>query len=462
MKKEITFIVIIFLVTLFAVGQKTELIKNELFGKSKTEAQLKGLKHDDIKVRQNHLFQKSRIYPQNSNLKSAQANKQKLDSIVTHDWEEAASQWIAYEKSEFIYDSNPNNAQSIYYYKDGTINQWVTENKEEYAYDVHGNMTQFLSYFWVETTNEWSAYEKSEYTYNANGNMTQSIFYGWDGYASQWIPYSKNEYTYNTNGDMTQILEYFWEETISQLVAGSKLEYTYNANGNMALELIYIWDETTSQWVTCYKNEYTYDTIGNMTQELGYYWDENASLWYVQSKEEYIYDTFGNMVQFLYYHCYETPNQWVAFLKNESTYDNSYSFSDLIIPYSFGDEAISMHSNHMLTGSEFYMWDTPSNDWKPYMELSFYYSELNSNSISEISRVGLNVYPNPFSTSVYFDISGDYNNITLVLFDIQGRKVISKEIRNNEKVSMDGLNKGMYFYNLTINGKKLNGKLIKE
>ena len=70
-------------------------------------------------------------------------------------------------------------------------------------------------------------------------------------------------------------------------------------------------------------------------------------------------------------------------------------------------------------------------------------------------------FPNPFSKYVTFSIPENQDQITLELFDLQGRKVMSEEIRSGEKVNMSILNQGVYFFNLIIDDKKLTGKLIK-
>jgi len=292
--------------------------------------------------------------------------------------------------------------------------------------------------------------------------MIQELGYQWNESINQWIVSYKTEYTYDANSNMTQELEYYWNETISQWVVSYKTEYTYDTNGNMTQELECYWDETNNQWVTNYKEEYTYDANGNMTQRIAYSWDENVSSWNAYYKVEYFYDTLENNTQTLNYLWDDNASQWVATYKNEITYDNSYSYSDLILPLVFGGENSGMLFNHMLTGVEYYKWDTLSSDWKPKGELSFNYSEQEVNSVSEIDSIELSVYPNPFSKSVSFDISDYYDKIILEIFDIQGRKIMSNEIRNHESLSLEGLTRGMYFYNLTINGKKLNGKLIRE
>ena len=158
----------------------------------------------------------------------------------------------------------------------------------------------------------------------------------------------------------------------------------------------------------------------------------------------------------------EINSQWVADYKYEFTCDYSYNTSDLILPYSFSDDDGTIFYNNMLTGAVFYEWDNTLNEWVKEGKVTYYYSEQYVNSVPEAYRVELSVYPNPFSTYVSFNISGNYNEIILEIFDIQGRKIISKEIKNGENVNMEGLNTGMYFYNLTIDGEKLNGKLIKK
>ena len=72
------------------------------------------------------------------------------------------------------------------------------------------------------------------------------------------------------------------------------------------------------------------------------------------------------------------------------------------------------------------------------------------------------LYPNPFSEYVTFSIPDNHDQITFELFDMQGRKIMSEEIRIGEKVNMEDLNQGVYFYNLIIDGEKVNGKLIKQ
>jgi len=74
----------------------------------------------------------------------------------------------------------------------------------------------------------------------------------------------------------------------------------------------------------------------------------------------------------------------------------------------------------------------------------------------------VSIFPNPFSEYVTFSIPNNKAPFTFDLFDMQGRKIMSEEIRSEEKVNMEALNQGLYFYNLIIDDKRQTGKLIKS
>ncbi|MDE5762485.1 MAG: T9SS type A sorting domain-containing protein, partial [Bacteroidales bacterium] len=71
---------------------------------------------------------------------------------------------------------------------------------------------------------------------------------------------------------------------------------------------------------------------------------------------------------------------------------------------------------------------------------------------------GVSVYPNPVSDVL--NIKGAYTSFMLV--DLNGR-VLMRDVRNTESVSMAGLNNGVYFVLITLpNGDKRAVKVIKR
>jgi len=145
-------------------------------------------------------------------------------------------------------------------------------------------------------------------------------------------------------------------------------------------------------------------------------------------------------------------------LKEVYTYDNTYSLNDLILPLDIADGFFS----HMITGGIGYQWNNITSDWTLESNYSLYFSEQNITSTNKLNEEISRVYPNPFSESVSFSIPGSNSGITFELFDIQGRKQLTKVIGSNEKVNMKGVRSGMYFYKLNYDGKIQSGKLVKE
>ena len=91
---------------------------------------------------------------QNAQMKSSQAIKHGIDSLIIQVWDESTRQWnVAY--------------------------------KELFTYDANGNMIQSDGYGWEESTSEWFVADESEFTYDIHGNMTQSVESYWDRFSSK-------------------------------------------------------------------------------------------------------------------------------------------------------------------------------------------------------------------------------------------------------------------------------------
>jgi DNA/RNA endonuclease YhcR with UshA esterase domain len=77
-----------------------------------------------------------------------------------------------------------------------------------------------------------------------------------------------------------------------------------------------------------------------------------------------------------------------------------------------------------------------------------------STSVEEINNITVNVYPNPASTYVAFELNK--NNFTIQLFDITGKTVKSvNAVGNKLRVSTSDLNNGIYFYSVYSNDGSL-------
>lgn len=520
MRQSFLFTTLFVFVTLVVYAQTTNFKNIEESAKSRFVSHLKGYTLDEIRNSQGHLFHKGKISVLYLTLKSAQVIRQKLDSYSIMAWDTATSKWLPYSKHEFSYDSkgnltlekgygwdkttnlwdndtkleytydaSNNLTQELFLFHDYSTNQLMAHSKNLYKYDERGNRTEYVHFMRDNITNQWASDYKLEYSFDASGNMIQEIMYNLDYSTNELAVNSKFDYSYDTSGNLTQFISYFLDYTTKQLVAQLKWEYSYNINGKETQNLQSYWDISSGQWIQSGRNnstydskdnlvlslqsgsdgisvwfdtnkiEYTYDTNGHVIEELQF-WKTVNSEWKPQGKNEYIYDESGNKTEEISSDGWdETSNQWEYVNKAESTFDNNYASGDFIFPF----DAVGLDfMTHMITDYKGYRWNVETKEWTSALRLTFNYSEQNVTSVNPLNSELSCVYPNPCSESVSISFPASNSQISFELFDLQGRMVMSKEISNNEKISLESLSKGIFLYNLYFGGKKQSGKLIKD
>jgi hypothetical protein len=72
-------------------------------------------------------------------------------------------------------------------------------------------------------------------------------------------------------------------------------------------------------------------------------------------------------------------------------------------------------------------------------------------------------YPNPSTNYLTISISKNFNNASVNIYDINGRKILDEKIHNPQtKLNLQGITKGIYILKLDIDGQKVYNKIIKQ
>lgn len=487
MKTKFTLIIVSFLLStsIYAVPEINESAQNDKSSFLKKRLDMKR-PNNEITIK----HQNNGIHQRINSLKSAESVKQKLVSMtyeedgekgkgefeynnagmLTHErdyyWDEITAKMILVSISEYTYDKNNKVTEHVSAYLDESTNQFVAEYKAIYSYDNNGNMTQSIGY---NLDNNSYRETKTNYKYDSKGNLIEEVLSYRNDINDQFIFSQKAEYQYNTNGMETQRIDYYFDNNFTkQWEPTRKSESSYNSSGNLIS-----WVESTANrfnnnltWEASMKDEYSYEATGNLAQGLFYRKDNNGLL-ALKEKQVSVYDDYGNFTQILYYSDWdEQTNKWDEIYKSEYTYDKNFTINELILPwwlkggYINGDNSLIVGYNNMLTEVREFKWIDSG-----WVESSFYtlaYSPIEITSTNNLEIEFSNVYPNPCTDFVSISFPSNYSQISFELFDLQGRKIMSKALGNNEKVNMQGLNSGMYIYNLNVDGITQKGKLIKE
>lgn len=83
-----------------------------------------------------------------------------------------------------------------------------------------------------------------------------------------------------------------------------------------------------------------------------------------------------------------------------------------------------------------------------------------STSLNEIN--GFKVYPNPVTNGFFriLTISGNSNEVQI--YDMLGKRVLKKQVRQNEIIHVDNLDPGIYILKVEEEGKTVSRKLVIE
>jgi hypothetical protein len=364
-------------------------------------------------------------------------NSDRINSMLMYESDELSQ--VLYIVSRFLVFYNSEGMQDstiMYSTEDGGVT-WVLDMKQIHHYNEAKQLTKTDIWSLDEESEEFALSMSIVNTYTASGKInTSSINMLFEGDELLW---SKTEYNYDGSGKLTSVEYSMLNFLTFTLEKSARITYQYNASGGRAVEINSTWNGST--WVDDNRTVYEYNTNGDVSVEIESTW--NGAAWIDEWKDEY---TFGT-----------TNFSEVAFPQFEFILAVYSSFLNL-----FGiQESIDFSYNKIITGvNSFEMID---GSWKNTDKTSFYYSGGTSTKINEFSNSVVSVYPNPASESINFSWKGNYEALSLQIYQITGTRVIEQTVYSGRPVSISHLQNGVYIYKL-LNGQQnvKTGKMIKR
>jgi len=480
--KKFTFILTLFLLVLFAGAQN----KNDLQNK------LQRAHEKNSKITQRTAFLLKQIerksLNQESFLKSAAAT-QKLDSTVNRILNTETQAWQNDYKDEFNYDSELKNTFWLEKEWNLSTKTWDVSFKTELGYDNQDRVNSMLMYSRDSLTQPITPISKFLIFYHSDGTQDSTLSYSTETAGASWLLYTKDINHYNASKQLIKTEMWMLDEDLGVLTLSVNVVYTYTASGKIKSsstsyviegdemlwsKIEYNYDGSgkltsiensmlnfmTSALEKTSRSTYQYNASGDVSNEIYSTW--NGTSWVDVNKTEYQYNAAGDVSVEIY----STWNGtlWVEEDKDEYTYSTT-NFSDVVFPSFinlFGlDETTDFSYNKVITGvNSFEMLD---GSWKNTGKTFFYYSDGTSTNITEFANTLFTVYPNPTSEQVNFSWKGNYESLSLEMYQITGAKVMEQIIYSGKPVSISILENGVYFFKL-LNGKQMvhTGKMIKR
>ena len=360
-------------------------------------------------------------------------------------WNHETGEWdleLKQESTHTYTEDNNHVVSSIVYNFNVETGEWTPHHRNELNYDSNGKRTLYNSSRLDSATNTWVfkvGSFKYENSYDKQGNQTLSAYYTWDGETNQWKGLNNlNETSYDLHGNAILVLSKEWDKSLNQWVISGKSENSYNVTGLRLEQITSKWESTNGDWIAVNKTKNSFNEIGALTGVIESEWNKEDSLWLDVMKQEMIYNANGKVLLVTNYMLDEQSGDFIKSDDSEYIYNES------------GDKLIEEATSYYYDGISY------------VCKTNYYYSIHTFTSVFDIETVSPVFYPNPFNDQLSIQLNNNHNYVLFELFNFQGQKVMSKHVLNSETISVASLASGVYFYQLSLDNKTHNGKLIKK
>jgi hypothetical protein len=427
-------------------------------------------------------------------LKTASATGQTMDSLLWELYDFDHSEWWLSDRELFTYDENGNMTGYVLFAYDTEVMEILPYDKEIVTYNAQGQATEILWQEWDPNSGQWINSGWYELSYHENGNLTRETISDWDPAGNQWLLWAQFDKTYNAEGKLSEELWFYWDEESALLVLTYKDELLYE-DGKLTL-----WNEyemKEGEWVMFFRTTYSYDGNGNLIYELTEVSDPESGMWFDYSSYSYTYNdknqliaeevwefdwTFFTLIQTWHYEytwdndgnmieqvdrswdagVVKDTEEWLNAFKSEFFFNKDFTILDLYVPYWFLQNMDDINFVHMPVSELGYAY--VEEDWAFDYRQTAYYSDFggSSGTEEELESV-IRIFPVPASETITFSWDDRYSSLSLEVYDLTGKGVISRSIHSNETIGMDQLPSGIYMYKLSDRNELIqSGKLSIE
>jgi len=354
--------------------------------------------------------------------------KGKVSSKLRYSWDEARNDWSIPYKEEYQRDASGN-----------TILHTAFGFSNSYSYDQNGNLTEEINSTWNTSNKTWTNVSKKENTYNGKKQIINQTTAEWNVINKKWVIFKITENAYDSNGNHILSLQLLRDTTLNKLDSLQKHEMKYDKSNKIINERFLQWNKLSNQGILISNGKYTYNPLGELIKYKSG-WGNSGNSLMDSTGLSYVYDLEGNLIVFEQQFWDTLNKNWVNLFKSEFYYDMSVESARLILPADLRLYGYPTYKNRMTEKVE-YDWNLKSSSWDKRIVTKFNYSNFVS---MDKNDNGVVVFPNPTSGNIFVEVQKHPGKITLKIFDLTGKLIMTNNSYNSNSINMESLTKGLY------------------
>jgi len=412
-----------------------------------------------------------------------------IESIY-YQWENATASWEPALKTTHQFPDNEY-IYTQYFWKPET-QSWRPDERFIQVFDSEGNQIAFNLYYWKEFLNDWKEAERCtlrgvidsvshledvcevwdnglndwrnddrwEYWLTPSGKTSESIHYEWINNAWRlYINSYQHKYFYDANDRLASSESYsFWNAADSVWTSKERSVYFYNPNGTPDAADAYGFDEDLMEWVYSrrqYEIDYFYNQEGRIGEKIVRVGNNNSPDLTYSTREFYEYDIAGNVTVYSRYNWNIWVEAWYGSYKEVNAYDLFVDPADLIYPRDYA----SLFQHAKLDYRETYSLNV-DNDWQLESEMTYYFSEVLTDTDEAPASEALKLFPNPVSNLLTLGANAPRAS-SYQITDLNGRILQQEKTWNGDGIDVSRLIPGSYVIRLIEGNRVITGKFVK-
>ena len=187
---------------------------------------------------------------------------------------------------------------------------------------------------------------------------------------------------------------------------------------------------------------------------------ESNGTWRNNNFEYYNYHDYGSLSTIAEYDSsfmYYPPEKYY---ETKYTHDEHISLDQVWLPRSSSQQYHYFQNHLLLSRQEF---DVLNFNY-PEIKYEYHYSPLITSTTEEAIQEDhvMTIYPNPASSGhICISIPDNTSDQDVTIYNINGQALINRRIHNNDQLSIEALDSGIYFVRVAVKGKVYTGKVVK-
>ena len=363
----------------------------------------------------------------------------------------------------------------------------ITEsyNKSWNIYDNHYSENGYRATYFLDSTyskteidkflsesNTWQhRLQKIYYKYDTNG-FSKALTLVWDTNSNQWINNTKTEYFFNSTTWGLDYYKYVWDTVQAAWVYTAYTHSVHDEINRFDSTSNYLWDNETGDWVNDTRSYNAFNEAGKSLQYTSQQFNREHNSWINTLKKEYEYSELNTIS--INYSWSISANSWIPDYRSTSsrTEDSTIASQqhdkwDTIAQQWVATSRITSNFDirHNQTRNFLQIWNNTTGNWETTRESDYYWSPFKPQSIPEIIKPDIKVYPNPVSSTLTIRIPNniDLYNTTIRVVAVSGQSLFSTNPSSRvAKLDLTGLQSGLYLIQIQTGNMMVTKSVIKQ